>query len=291
MRIRIVGAFALMTVIWGASFLWIKIAVLDIGVMSLVSFRLAFAVLGLLPIVAVKRPRVPRDARTWWAILVVGLTSTTIPWLCISWAEKSIDSALATVLNAMVPIFTIFMAHYALHDDRITFWRVIGLVLGFGGVALLTQSGGQASGSEREAQLSGILAMLVSGIAYSASTVVARRYLRHLSSLEIAHYSMLISAVLTWILLFVTIGSPTVPDAPAVWVAVMWLGVLGAGIASYIFYFVLHQVGPTRASLITYLIPPIGVALGVIVLDEPLDIFLIAGSVLIIAGLWVVNRK
>ena len=83
----------------------------------------------------------------------------------------------------------------------------------------------------------------------------------------------------------------TIPSSALVWFAVAWLGVLGAGIASYLFYFVLHQVGPTRASLVTYLIPPIGVVLGVIVLDEPLDTALIVGSLLIIGGLRIVNRK
>lgn len=291
MQSRVIIIFAVLTAIWGASFLWIKIAVLDIGAFSLVAWRLAFAVVGLLPIVAVRRPEWPRGAKTWWAIVVVGVLSTTMPWLLISWAEKSIDSALATVLNSMVPMFTLVIAHFALHDDRMTLWRVAGLLLGFTGVLVLTRSAAGGEGPEPGSKLLGVLAMLGGGLCYSVGTIIVRRSLRHMSSLALAFYTVVVSAVLTWIVVPLMFGGVNVPTAAMVWGAIAWLGVLGAGLASYLFFYLLQQVGPTRASLITYLIPPIGVFLGVVVLDEPLDVFLIAGSMLIVSGLWVVNRK
>lgn len=196
MRPRIIGAFVAMTAIWGASFLWIKIAVLDIGPFSLVLYRLAFAVAGLLPILIWRRPEMPHGAATWRAIILVGVLTTTAPWLFISWAEQTIDSALATVLNATVPLFTVLIAHFALKDDRMTTWRVVGLLFGFAGVVVLSRSGSGESG--RESHLLGVLAMMASGMCYTVGTVIARRSLRHLSSLAQAFYSVAVAAVLLW---------------------------------------------------------------------------------------------
>jgi drug/metabolite transporter (DMT)-like permease len=287
---RVFLAFASLTAIWGASFLWIKIAVLDIGPFSLVGWRLLFAVAGLLAVLAARRPERPRGARTWTAIAVVGVLTTALPWLCIAWAEQTLDSALATVLNSTVPMFTVLLGHFALHDERMTIRRVGGVALGFVGVVILTRSG-QADGASGGSHAPAVLAMLISSLCYALGTIVARRYLRHLSSLAQAFYSIIAGTVIVWACFPLIDGGVRVPTRPMVWVAIAWLGVLGAGIGGYVFFFLLDRVGPTRASLITYLIPPIGVALGVVVLGERLDAFLVGGAVLIVAGLWVVNRK
>ncbi|MCZ6766736.1 MAG: DMT family transporter, partial [bacterium] len=230
---------------------------------------------------------------TWTALAFLGITSSSIPWLLISWAEETIDSALATVLNSMVPLFTILIAHFTLHDDRITRNRLIGLLIGLLGVVTLTQRGGDvgiASFGSRS-NLTGQLAMLVAAFLYAVSGIIARRYLRHLTALVQAFWSMLIAAVMLWISLPV-LGIPLeVPRNPVTWVGVVWLGILGAGIASMLFYFMLHAIGPTRASLVTYSIPVVGVSLGVLILGEPLDMYLVSGMILIVAGVSVVNRK
>jgi drug/metabolite transporter (DMT)-like permease len=295
MKSGIWAAFIVLTVVWGASFLWIKIAVEDIGPYTLVALRMLFGLLGLLCFVVIQRPPVPRDAKTWRALLILGLLNSALPWLLISWAEQTIDSALATVLNSTVPLFTILIAHVYLRDDRMTRQRVAGLLIGFGGVLVLMQRSGGVTDAMAalgvRSSLPGQLAMLAATLLYAISAVHARRNLRHTSALVQAFYSMLVATALMWIALPVLKEPLRMPSGPQTWSAILWLGVLGAGVASYLFYFLLHAVGPTRASFVTYTIPIVGVSLGVIVLKEALDVYLFVGTVLIVSGVWVVNRR
>ena len=133
--------------------------------------------------------------------------------------------------------------------------------------------------------------MLAAAALYAVSGVFARWRLRDVPVLSQAFYSLLFAAVLMWIVILRTQGVGPLPARAVTWAAIVWLGVLGAGIAGYLFYFMLHAIGPTRASLITYTIPVVGVTLGVVVLKEPLDFDLVLGTVLIVAGVAVVNRR
>ncbi|MEE9269935.1 MAG: DMT family transporter [Candidatus Krumholzibacteria bacterium] len=292
MNTRVAGAFLFLTLVWGASFLWIKIAVEDVGPYALVAVRLVFGLAWLVVILAVQKPRLPRDRRTWRALVILGFTNTALPWLLISWAEQSIDSALATVLNGTVPLFTILLAHFLLRDDRMSVPRILGLLVGFSGVVVLAR---RTVGVETDAAMTpGLLgqgAMLGAAILYAFSSVFARRHLREVPPVVVAFYSMAIATAILWLALPLSSVSLALPSRPVVWIALIWLGVLGAGVASYILYFLLQTVGPTRTSLVTYMIPVVGVTLGVVVLKELLDFNLVAGTVLIVSGVWVVGRK
>lgn len=295
MKIKEWMTFLALTFIWGASFLWIKIAVAEIDPFSLVAFRLTLGILGLVVFFPFKKPPIPREFRVWVSLAALGLLSSAIPWVLISWAETSIDSALAGVLNGTVPLFTILIAHFFLHDDRMTFSKVAGLLLGFAGVVVLTQrDGGLAdvfSDGGINRNLLGQGAMLLAAVSYAVSGVHARRNLRQVSTLVQAFFSMVFALVVILCVIPLMGGTLAVPARADTWVALIWLGVLGAGIASFIFYYLLHAVGPTRASLVTYTLPVVSVTLGVMVLKESLDWWLLAGTLLIVSGVWVVNRR
>ncbi|MEJ2719795.1 MAG: EamA family transporter, partial [bacterium] len=239
-------AFFSLTMIWGASFLWIKISV---------------------------------QFLTWVNLAALGLLSSAIPWLLISWAEQNIESALAGVLNATVPLFTIIIAHVSLRDDRMTLARVLGLLCGFAGVAVLARrdSGAEVVADGLNRNLLGQGAMLLAAVSYSIGGVHARRHLRNVGTLVQAFFSMAFSLVVLLVVGPLAGQTLDMPREPDTWVALCWLGVLGAGLASFIFYYLLHAVGPTRASLVTYTIPVVSVTLGVLVLNERLDWALAAG--------------
>jgi drug/metabolite transporter (DMT)-like permease len=133
--------------------------------------------------------------------------------------------------------------------------------------------------------------MLLASISYAVSGVHARRNLRNVSSLVQAFFSMVFSLAALLCIIPLTGGTIAVPKQLDTWAALVWLGVLGAGIASFIFYYLLHAVGPTRASLVTYTLPVVSVTLGVIVLHESLDWWLLAGTAFIVSGVWAVNRR
>ena len=289
MKARIWGGFVFLTLAWGASFLWIKIAVEDVGPYVLVAIRMVFGLAGLIGIVLVQKPSLPRERRIWWVLALLGLTNSSLPWLLIAWAEQTIDSALATVLNSTVPLFTIFFAYFLLRDDRMNVRRVLGLLVGFTGVLLLAKPGAPTAITGRA--FAGHGAMLLASLLYAFSVVYARRMLRNVAPLVQAFYSMLIGTALVWMALPLLNIPLVMPSRAVVWIGLVWLGVLSAGVASYILYFLLHAVGPTRTSMVTYMTPVVGVTLGVVVLDELLDFYLVAGMVLIVLGVWVVSRK
>lgn len=289
-------AFFSLTLIWGASFMWIKIALRETGPYTIVAIRIAFALIVLLPFVIRSRAGIPRTLRTWRHFLILCLTSAVVPWLLIIWGEKYIDSAMATVLNASVPLFTIVIAHRWLHDDRMTRQRVFGLLVGFVGIVVLVQKhlfSAAASGLDVDTRykLLGQGASLAAAFLYAFSNVYARARFREARPIFQAFYSMVIASVLVWGLVPVIEPQFTLPLRPATWVAIAWLGMFGAGISYLIFYYLLHQIGPTRVATVTYTTPVVGVTLGVVFLGEALNWELIAGTVLIVSGVWGVTRR
>ena len=287
------AGFLALTLVWGSSFLWIKIAVRETGPLTIVTLRLVFALLTLIGFLVVQKSKVPRSRRLWGILLLQGLMSTAIPWILITWAEKFIDSAVAVVLNATVPMFTIVCAHFFLHDDRMTIGRVAGLLVGFAGVAVLMHKdlfAGDTDSGTRNMVLLGNLAMLLASMFYAVSNVYARAKLRGMSPVFQAFYTMLLAEAVMWMVAPVVEAPFTLPTLGLTWLAIAWLGVLGAGLSYLVFYYLLHSIGPTRISVVTYTIPVVGVTLGVVFLDEKLDWSLIAGMMLIVSGVWCVNQ-
>jgi drug/metabolite transporter (DMT)-like permease len=166
-------AFILLGLSWGSSFLWIKIAVREIGPFTLVALRLLFGVLGLAAVLAYMRPKWPDRQRLWVAMLVLGLTNTAIPFVLISWGELHIDSAVAAMLNSTVPLFTMIIAHLFLSDDRLTLPRLIGLLTGFGGVVVLLLRDLDLASGLSNSNAIGQGPVLLAAMFYASSSVFA----------------------------------------------------------------------------------------------------------------------
>jgi drug/metabolite transporter (DMT)-like permease len=157
--------FIALGLIWGSSFLWIKIAVEEIGPFTLVSFRVLFALLGILAVVAYRRTTLP--GKNWWpAFIILGLFNIAVPFVLISWAEQRIPSGIASIVNSTIPLFTILIAPLFLKDERITADRLVGLAAGFLGVIVLMSN--QIESGIGSYQF-GLLAMLLAAILYAGS--------------------------------------------------------------------------------------------------------------------------
>ena len=281
-------AFIALGIIWSSSFLWIKIGVQEVGPMALVAFRMLFGALTAIAVVAYQKLEWPRDWKTWGIYAILGPTSLAIPIFLISWGEQTIDSAVASILNATVPLFTLIIAHFYLHDDKMTPQKVIGLLVGFAGIVILLSKDLTASAHN---SVIGQAAVILASLFYAASAVWARKVTQHVQGAVRAAAPLLTAALFMW-LIGPFVETPfKIPALPITWVAALWLGVLGSGIAIILNYYLLHEIGPTRTTLVTYVFPPGGVILGVIFLNETLSWQLFAGAALIIASLVVVNWK
>ena len=281
-------AFILLGAIWSSSFLWIKIAVQELSPLILVSLRVLFGALtGLLAIVLTKT-KLPRDRSIWIALAVLGLTNVAAPFLLISWGEKHIDSAIASILNATVPLFTLLIAHLFLHDDRLTLPKLVGLLIGFGGVIILLLKD-FAPGSQNS--ILGQAAVLLAAIFYAGSTVYAHLKTDKVPGLLRGILPLVSASLVMWTTSFVLESPIKLPVLPLTWLAVVWLGVLGSGLAFILWAYLLQEIGPTRTTMVTYTLPLGGVLLGLIFLKEPLSWNMVSGGLLIGLSLWMVNRK
>ena len=280
-------AFILLGTIWGSSFLWIKIAVQEVGPTLLVALRLLFGVLTLLVVALITRPEWPRRRKVWLSLAFLGIINNAIPYVLISWGEQYIDSAVAAVLNSTTPLFTMLIAHWFLTDDRMTSRRVFSLLMGFGGIVILL-SKDLTSGFG--GSLAGQLAVLVASLFYAISSVFARRTTKGIDQTMQSIVPLISADLALWSFVIVAESPVKLPVIPLTWIAIVWLGVMGTGLAFLLFYYLLHSVGPTRTTLVTYVFPLVGVVLGVIFLNETLNWQLVAGAALIIASVVLVNR-
>jgi len=184
--------------IWGTSFLWIKIAVSEVSPFVLVGFRTLFGTLGMLGIIFLnkKLQLTWHSLRPWLGIFAfIGLINVALPFVLISWGEQYIPSGIASVLNSTTPLFTIILAAIFLHEDRLTLPRVLGLLTGFGGVVMLFLP--ELSGSHIE-NLLGLGAVLVASACYAASGIVIKRKVHGLKSELQVFLQYAFAALIMW---------------------------------------------------------------------------------------------
>jgi drug/metabolite transporter (DMT)-like permease len=272
---------------WGSSYLFIKLAVEDFGTFTLVALRLLVGSILLWTVVRVAGQALPHGRRIYGHLLVLAIINITIPFLLITWAEQSVESSLAAILTSPVPLFAIILSSLFLADEPMRVNGVIGLVVGFVGVVLITSGGMGGEGSS----IAGEVALLGAAFSYGCGAVYARRNVRGLAPMIPAVFQVTFAAIITGVLAIVFEHPWTVrPDAQAIF-SILWLGVLGSGLA-YLFVFRLFAAwGATRTTLVAYLIPVVGIVLGYLVLAEPVDGRILVGTALVIAGIGLVNSR
>jgi drug/metabolite transporter (DMT)-like permease len=264
--------------LWGASFMFIKIGVRDLAPTTLICLRLAIGALTLAPVaLATLGPRaVVRETRAAWRPLaLVALVNSAVPITVLAWAEKRLDSGLAAVIQASAPLFTALLALRFARHDRVTGSRLAGLLVGFGGVALLV--GAQPSGDVVSA-----LAVTFSALCYAAAAIYSARTLERVPPLVSALAALTFAALA--LLPFALVQLPSHFPSWEVIGSLLALGVGGTGVAYVLYYALLAGAGASRAILITYLVPAIALAYGVLLLGEPLRAAAVGGLALVLAG-------
>jgi drug/metabolite transporter (DMT)-like permease len=280
--------FVLLGFMWGSSYLFIKIGV-DEGLppLTLVMLRLIFGATLLAAVVAFAREPLPRDPRTIGHLVVMAVLNIVAPFTLITYGEQTVASSLASILNATVPLFTIVLAALFLHDEPITVNRLVGLAVGFVGVVLLTSRNGAGGGGTGF----GEIALILSAVSYAAGNVYARRNVRGLRPMTTAVCQVGLALAITTVLAFAFEDPLATPISPTAFGAVVWLGLLGSGLAYLLFFRILARWGSTRSSLVAYLLPIWGIALGVVVLHETIDERVLLGTVLVIGGVALVSAR
>jgi drug/metabolite transporter (DMT)-like permease len=277
----IAARFVLLALVWGASFLLIKVGDSGLSPAQVVFARLGFGALALGIVLAVTRSSLPRGWRTWGHLAVLAITLCVMPFLLFAVAEQYVSSGLASILNATTPLMTMLVTVLALPEEKLNTGRVLGLLLGFLGVITLTgpwQGGGGGS-------LLAELACLGATISYGIGFVYLRRFITplRLPAATVGFGQVLIGTVL------VALSLPwTRLPAPhlnvSIVLAMVALGAVGTGIAYVWNTAIVAAWGAVNGAAVTYLIPIVGVVLGIVVLHEPLRWNEPVGAVLVILG-------
>jgi drug/metabolite transporter (DMT)-like permease len=265
--------------LWGASFLFIKVAVRELEPATLILGRLGLATLALAVFVAVrvgsrKTWSQIRDHGLW--LVVVGVVNVAVPFWLLSWGETRIDSGLASILQASVPIFNAVIAFAFFREVRVTGLRLAGVAIGFVGVALLV-------GAQPHGKAVGALAVCGMALCYAVGQLLAGRHLRPVAPPVVA-----LATTGTAALLALPLGVAQAPDQMPGWKtigSVVMLAVPLTAVAFLLFYAIIAGAGAAYASLVTYLVPPIALAYGAVFLDERLELSAIAALALIFAGI------
>ena len=274
--------FVALTLIWGASFLFIKVGVEALAPLQVAFGRMAFGATVLLLWSAARRERLPRGPRIWGHLAITAALANSIPFTLFAYAEEHVSSSLASIGNATVPLFTLLFALLLLPSEYPTARRTVGLAVGFGGVLVVL---GVWRGLTLGPDLAGMLLILVAAACYGMSGVYMRRYLSETpySSLALSVGQLVIGATeLAVVLPFFTHVPHHVPLR--VFGAIFALGAFGTGIAYVLSYGLIRRAGATVASMVTYFIPVVSIVIGVVGLGERLAWNAPVGAVIIILG-------
>jgi drug/metabolite transporter (DMT)-like permease len=278
----------LLSVVWGGSFFFAKVAVAELPPLTIVLARVTIAAAALHLLVIATGQRMPGDLSLWRDFLLMGLLNNAIPFSLIFWGQKEIASGMASILNATTPLFTVLVAHAFTQDERATPAKLLGVALGIAGVALMI---GLDLTAGLGSHLLSELAVLAAALSYGFAGVFGRRF-RGRPPLVVAAGQLTGSSVLILPLALV-IDRPWLGASPSlgVWAALIGLALLGTALAYVIFFRILARAGATNLLLVTFLIPVSALLLGIAFLGETLTLHQLAGMVLIGCGLAAIDGR
>ena len=277
MKVRDVVDLVILSALWGASFLFMRIAVPEFGPVALACLRVAIASLVLLPVLAL-RADIGELRVHWKKLATVGTLNTAIPFILLPFATIYITGGFASILNATAPQFAAIIAWVWL-SAALNVSRVIGLIIGFGGVIVLVWN--KVSPDMGGVSLA-IIAAIVASMFYGIGANYTKKYMQGISPLAIATGSQLAA---TLVLLPGAIALwPDGPLSVRAWAAIIAMGIFSTGLAYVIYFRLIANVGPTSAITVTYLVPGFAVFWGAMILDEALTPNMVIGCAVILLG-------
>jgi drug/metabolite transporter (DMT)-like permease len=280
--IQIAELFVL-AALWGGSFLFMRIAAPELGPIWLIESRVVLSGLSLLPLL-LYQGLAPQLRQCWRSLLVVGLLNSALPFSLLAFSSLSLPAGTTAILNGTVPFFGVAVASVWLREP-LSPSRIVGLVLGFGGVVVLVGLRGTAITAEIWLAIAtGLCAALM----YAIAAPFIHLNLRGVPSLVIATGSQLCAAICLLPLLPFT--RPAMPPSQPTLLAVVGLAILSTSLAYILYFRLIHSVGSTRALTVAYLIPLFAMLWGALLLQEAITVSMVAGSGLILLGTAIANQ-
>jgi drug/metabolite transporter (DMT)-like permease len=273
--------------VWGASFLFIKVLVDETGPLEVATGRLCIGAVAILSFIRLRGLPVPWSVSLVANVSVLALVANITPFALIAWGEEHIESGTASVLNSVMPIFTAIFAAAILPEERFTVARAGGLVVAFLGVVALT---GDEVFDITSSNALGEFAVILAAACYAVGSVFSRMLLRSADPIGLSALQVAAGAVLSIPILLAVEGRPNYSLSLEAWLCLLALGAGATGVAYVAYLWLIDVTGSVRASLVTYIIPVVGLFLGWAVLDESIGVNTLVGTALIIGGVAMVLR-
>ena len=289
MKLRNIHLLILLALCWGPSFLFIKLALAELDPIRLSFLRIGVGALILNVILLIRKNYLPKSWRFWRDSAVAAFFSVALPFMLINWGQQFIDSSLGSLLNGTTPFFTVIFSAILLKSEKVSANKVRGIVIGFVGLMVLVfpnlQEGVNAS-------FWGIMAVVLASTSYGMGWVWVRKRLVGTASFKAPATQLLLATVfLTPFLFFSESSTPMTEWSSITIISIAGLGTLGTSIAFILYFKLIEQAGASYASMVTYLVPVIGVLLGSLILREEITIWMLAGAVLILYGIYTGGKK
>jgi drug/metabolite transporter (DMT)-like permease len=277
-----------LSLIWGTSFLLIKLLVDPLGAWGVVFWRCLFGSITLLVIIMVRKEWDKFRKLPYKMLTVVSLLNNAIPWALIALSETKIGSGYASLLNATTPVWTLVIG-FVFFSTKLHIRQWLGIILGFLGIVILTNF---SILTVIHQSFIGLFTMLGATICYGFATHLTRRYLKNVGITIISVCTLMISALISFLLVVISNPAALIGIIEInVLFSALALGVFGSGIAYILYYFLIQTGSPEFASLVTYLVPITALLWGFIFLDEQITYSMIGGFTMILVGVYFSSRK
>ena len=281
------GLLVLLSVLWGGAFFFVGVAVVELPPLTVVLARVGIAAASLLGLTLFLSHRLPRRLSAWTPFFVMGLLNNVVPFSFLSAGQTMVSVGLASIINGMTPLFTaLVMASF--REERLTMHRVVGVLLGVGGIVLISRPDANMA----DARLLGIGLCLAATLSYGFAALWGRRHLADVSPLTSATCQLLSSTLIMTVVVAIVDRPWTLPmPSTEVWMALCGLALFGTAIAYVVFFEILTRAGASNAMLVTLLIPVTALLLGNVFLAEPILVYELAGAAIIGLGLLFIDGR
>jgi len=287
MKSRLV--WLLLCLIWGSTWLFIKLGLEDLPPLTFAGIRFIIASLILLGLLKIRKQSLPTSGRDWLLLAGVGVVAFSLNYGLLFWGEQYISSGLAALLQATVPAFGLVIAHFYLPQEKLTSAKIIGVLIGVAGVGVIFSSQLSIAGPRA---LAGSIALLMGAVFVAYSNVIVKAYCKHLEPTVLAAGQMICGLVPLLLVGIPLEGNPfKFHWTPMAVVSLFYLAIVGSVIAFVLYYWLMKNMDVTKTLLIALVTPIIAVSLGMIVLKEALEWRTLAGGAMIISGIALLRAK
>lgn len=286
--VKLYSALILLSMIWGTSFLFIKILLIELDPTAVVFGRCLFGAVILFILILFSKDKMNIKQLPWMKLFIVALMNNSLPWFLICSGEMKISSSLASIINATTPVWTLLIGFFLFSTSlRRNHWA--GIAIGFLGIFILSEI---KPGELFSGNTAGILLLSGASLCYGLGTQMSKKYLSHLTVLQISFFTLALSTIISFVMmLMVSPHSVTAFQNSKIIIPFLGLGALGSGIAYLLFYFLVKKGSAEFAALVTYLVPVSAIIWGAFILNETIHLSMLVGLMIIFTGVYITSRK